>query len=165
METYKDMLQSPKWQKKRLEVFDQKGFKCEQCGEKEEQLAIHHKYYKKNHKPWEYEDDAYMVLCKSCHEKVHNAKKIVLTVKEAEIIMVIRECLNENEYKGLYEVLKLYEEYKTDFFFRFLPSLLLEETLLEIVREFIHSSQQVQLCWTEIRRLKEELSEYKTDQL
>ena len=161
METYKDLLQSPKWQKKRLEVFDQKGFKCEQCGEKEEQLAIHHKYYKKNHKPWEYEDDAYMVLCKSCHDAVHKAKKIVLTPKEAEMIMIIREKLNEHEYKGLYEVLKLYEEYETEFFFRFLPSLLLEENLLETVRDFIYNSQQVQLGWTEIIRLQDELSKYK----
>ena len=162
-QTYKEMLQSPLWQKKRLEVFNQKGFRCEECGDEESQLAVHHKYYKKDFKPWDYQDDAYMVLCTPCHEAVHKAKKIVLTPKEAEIIMIIRKKLNEHEHKGLYEVLKLCEEYKTEFFFRFLPSLLLEETLLETVREFISNSQQTQRCWTETRRLKDELRKYKTD--
>ena len=30
--TYSDKLKSPKWQKKRLEVLNLRGFKCEKCG-------------------------------------------------------------------------------------------------------------------------------------
>ena len=35
MTNYSKLLQSPKWQKKRLEIMNLRGFKCEECGEEE----------------------------------------------------------------------------------------------------------------------------------
>lgn len=34
-------------------------------------LNVHHKYYVTGLKPWEYEDDALVTLCKECHQKRH----------------------------------------------------------------------------------------------
>lgn len=34
-------------------------------------LNIHHKYYIVGHKPWEYDNDALVTLCKDCHQKRH----------------------------------------------------------------------------------------------
>lgn len=34
-------------------------------------LNVHHKYYIKGHKAWEYEDDALVTLCTECHSSIH----------------------------------------------------------------------------------------------
>lgn len=34
-------------------------------------LNIHHLYYVKNYKPWEYDDNALITLCADCHKKRH----------------------------------------------------------------------------------------------
>ena len=162
-QTYKEMLQSPLWQKKRLEVFNQKGFRCEECGDEESQLAVHHKYYKKDFKPWDYQDDAYMVLCTPCHDAVHKAKKIVLTPKEAKIIMIIREKLHEVDYYALHDTLNLYAKDNSKLFFYLLPYLICNTLILEPVRQFIHQAQQIKVHCNKIKELKDELSKYKTD--
>lgn len=66
--TYSEKLKSPKWQKKRLELLEQRGWKCEGCGEESKTLHVHHSYYSKDNLPWQYEDWAYKVLCEECHE-------------------------------------------------------------------------------------------------
>lgn len=65
-EKYKD----PRWQKKRLEVLNRAGFKCERCSDAASQLHIHHAYYKSGMKPWEYRDDTLFCLCEVCHSEV-----------------------------------------------------------------------------------------------
>ena len=74
---YTKLLQHPKWQKKRLEVLERAGFKCERCGAEEQQLHIHHWYYRKGKKPWEYEDRVFCCLCHTCHSAVRQAKGIM----------------------------------------------------------------------------------------
>ena len=72
--TYAEKLKDPRWQKKRLEVMQSAGFKCESCGDTEEELHVHHAYYEKDYEPWGYPDNAYMVLCSRCHNKWHNLR-------------------------------------------------------------------------------------------
>ena len=50
---------------------DRAGFACEECGDKDETLHAHHRYYEKDKAPWEYPDDAYECLCETCHNHVH----------------------------------------------------------------------------------------------
>jgi hypothetical protein len=59
----------PLWQKKRTEILQRAGFKCEHCGSEEETLHVHHWYYQRDKKPWEYENHALACLCEQCHEK------------------------------------------------------------------------------------------------
>jgi hypothetical protein len=75
MSSYSDKLKDPRWQKKRLEVLTRDGFRCQSCGDTETELMVHHIYYDKDFAPWEYQDEAYMTLCKSCHDKWHSIKK------------------------------------------------------------------------------------------
>lgn len=37
---------------------------------------VHHKYYVLNNLPWEYPDEALMLVCHSCHSDVHQTEKI-----------------------------------------------------------------------------------------
>jgi len=68
---YKQMLKDPRWQKKRLEVFERAGWKCESCGDGTTELHVHHVEYKKGAKPWEYSMNDLQCLCKHCHKKDH----------------------------------------------------------------------------------------------
>ena len=67
---YKD----PRWQKKRLEVMEACRFQCDNCGAKDKTLNVHHKSYKKNHAPWEYDYWELECLCEDCHSYKHNIK-------------------------------------------------------------------------------------------
>lgn len=69
--TYAEQLKSPKWQKKRLEILERDEFTCTSCGEKDSQLHVHHQYYGKNKKVWEYENETLLTLCGLCHNLEH----------------------------------------------------------------------------------------------
>lgn len=67
---YKEQLTNPKWQKKRLEIFERDKFTCQICLDTEETLQVHHKSYDKGKKAWEYGNDRLITLCKTCHERL-----------------------------------------------------------------------------------------------
>jgi hypothetical protein len=69
--TYRERLLDPRWQKRRLEVLDERGWKCENCGATEDTLHVHHGYYERGLDPWEYGDEYLHVLCDGCHSKTH----------------------------------------------------------------------------------------------
>lgn len=69
---YLELLKSAQWQRKRLEVLQRDNFTCKCCGSKEKSLHVHHLYYEKDKKPWEYPDSALVTLCEDCHRKRHN---------------------------------------------------------------------------------------------
>ena len=65
MANYSELLKSPKWQKKRLEILSRDNFKCKCCGDEETQLQVHHLEYKG--KPWEVDSSKLVTLCADCH--------------------------------------------------------------------------------------------------
>jgi len=65
--TYSEKLKDPRWQRKRLEIFNRAGFKCEECKEVDKTLHVHHRYYEKGVDPWDYPDNALQSLCEECH--------------------------------------------------------------------------------------------------
>lgn len=65
---YAEMLKSPLWQKKRLEIMQRDNFTCQYCGCNDRELHVHHFVYRKNSKPWEYNDNELITLCNKCHE-------------------------------------------------------------------------------------------------
>lgn len=69
--TYAEELRHPRWQERRLRVFEQAGFRCERCGCDDKQLHAHHKTYIKGRRPWEYADDLLECLCDTCHTLAH----------------------------------------------------------------------------------------------
>jgi hypothetical protein len=68
--TYWQQLQDPRWQRKRLEIFQRANFQCDQCGETLETLHIHHRYYQKGLMAWEYPNASLLCLCETCHPQV-----------------------------------------------------------------------------------------------
>jgi len=76
--TYQDQIKSPKWQKKRLEVLNERRFACEECRGKYTQLHVHHSYYKKGKKIWEYENYELRCLCEDCHKECHRINDEIL---------------------------------------------------------------------------------------
>jgi 5-methylcytosine-specific restriction endonuclease McrA len=68
--SYGELLRDPRWQRKRLEVMQREDFTCQNCGAKNQTLNVHHRYYAKGMKPWEYDDDTLHCLCEPCHEKI-----------------------------------------------------------------------------------------------
>ena len=70
--TYAEQLNSPKWQKKRLEILSRDNFACTNCGDNEKQLHVHHGSYLSGTKAWEYDNDMLHTLCCDCHEHLEN---------------------------------------------------------------------------------------------
>lgn len=72
-ETYQEMLRRPEWLCRRAEVIRAAGCECEECGLRGEGpypdrgFQVHHRYYLRGRKPWEYPDDALACLCERCH--------------------------------------------------------------------------------------------------
>lgn len=66
-------LASPKWKKKREEVFERYGKQCVECGSTKN-IQVHHLIYRKGHHLWEYNVNELIPLCKKCHQKIHDDK-------------------------------------------------------------------------------------------
>lgn len=73
--TYSEKLKSPKWQKKRLQILSRDGFTCRNCGNTENTLHVHHKFYRKGVEIWDYEDEVYETLCHECHSTITDLDK------------------------------------------------------------------------------------------
>lgn len=65
--TYKESLNHPLWQEKRLRIFERDKFTCQSCGNKEKQLQVHHLFYLDLPRAWDYPDDMLLTLCCDCH--------------------------------------------------------------------------------------------------
>lgn len=50
------------------------------------QLHIHHKYYIKGKKPWEYDNEALVTLCADCHQKRHQTSNIPMFSSTKELL-------------------------------------------------------------------------------
>jgi len=69
---YWHLLRDPRWQRKRLEVMERANFRCEYCSDAEATLNVHHGYYERGLKPWEYEDATLWCLCEDCHKQAQD---------------------------------------------------------------------------------------------
>ena len=90
---YSDKLKDPRWQKKRLEILEERKWLCESCGDGKKTLHVHHKYYDYDKDPWDYQSQAYSVLCEECHEDEHFSKKRV----EDQLIKCMRKHFLNDE--------------------------------------------------------------------
>ena len=72
MSNYSELLKDPRWQKKRLDIFNRDKFKCRSCEDTKKTLHVHHLYYDYKLKPWEYSDDDLVTLCEDCHNTIHS---------------------------------------------------------------------------------------------
>ena len=68
--TYREQLQHPKWQKKRLEIMQRDKWTCLSCAQMDHTLHVHHLYYMPKLKAWEYDNDGMVTVCYECHDKL-----------------------------------------------------------------------------------------------
>lgn len=88
---YEKKLRDPRWQKKRLEVFEAADWKCADCGDTKEELHAHHTGYD-GREPWDYPLVNLLCLCDTCHTIRHLKPEKVKAHAE-------RLCVN---YKTIY---------------------------------------------------------------
>lgn len=72
MNKYSEKLKDPRWQKKRLEIFQRDDFACQVCFDTGSPLAVHHLVYIPNMEPWDYPDKLLVTLCEEHHEYEFN---------------------------------------------------------------------------------------------
>jgi hypothetical protein len=71
---YWQLLQDPRWQKKRLQIMERDNWECKHCRNKGAKLNVHHYYYISKRMPWDYPDWALITVCDQCHEGEHGEK-------------------------------------------------------------------------------------------
>ena len=114
---YSEQYKHPEWQKKRLEILQRDEFRCLNCGEKEKELHVHHCYYEKDKKAWNYPGKCYITLCHVCHEKWHRLKNSIdknlsLLPEQLFNIDAILFILSNYALSSLENILRLvYKEY------------------------------------------------------
>jgi 5-methylcytosine-specific restriction endonuclease McrA len=106
--TYKEKLLDPRWQKKRLEVFERDSFKCQHCEDEQSTLHIHHTYYEYGKEIWDYEIESLITLCESCHSEHTRASRHIKNnlknlhsywLYEIEDIILYCSKMNPNELR------------------------------------------------------------------
>lgn len=120
MKTYAEKLKDPRWQKKRLEVFERDNFTCQICNSKDETLNVHHKKYSKSGNPWDIYSKFLITYCEDCHKIVEDSKVEINNIFQDvgyfhqtgnyEKIRTLIEgvSLNQELIPNLIEVLKSY---------------------------------------------------------
>lgn len=75
--SYKDLLRDPRWQRKRLGIFQRDNFACVACGAKDKELQVHHGYYGRGLMPWEHPAATLHTVCPDCHISWQSATAIL----------------------------------------------------------------------------------------
>lgn len=99
--TYAEKLHDPRWELFRQRAFRKHGLECRQCGEDKpatERNHVHHLRYINGREPWEYEIEDVMILCKECHDIIHNAEHAWRDVIRAMPPWAAVEWLDTAEY-------------------------------------------------------------------
>lgn len=73
--TYAEKLKDPRWQRKRLEIFQRDDFKCIWCKDSTKTLHVHHLKYERKNEPWDYNNEYLVTVCEYCHEIETNFRK------------------------------------------------------------------------------------------
>lgn len=119
--TYSEKLRDPRWQKKRLLILERDEWQCQLCYDKETMLVVHHRYYTPGAEPWEYPDEALVVLCDNCHQEEHEMVGVFQNLKQAlgkagaftkdihdlSVVFYDSPILNEPDWSIIEEELKM----------------------------------------------------------
>jgi len=64
--SYAEKLRDPRWQKKRLRIFERDEFRCRDCKADNRPLHVHHCFYAAGD-PWDTDDEFLITVCEDCH--------------------------------------------------------------------------------------------------
>jgi len=87
--SYAEKLRDPRWQRRRLEIFQRDNWKCQLCSRTDLELHCHH-LYRTTEDPWDEPDLHLLTVCQLCHEQqpsnphggFKNPKRLYLTDQE-----------------------------------------------------------------------------------
>ena len=96
-EEYAAKLKDPRWQKKRLTIFERDDWTCQNCFDTESTLAVHHRIYLPNIEPWDYPDELLITYCEDCHEQ----EKIDYPLAEQCLLKEVRSKLSSSNIISL----------------------------------------------------------------
>jgi hypothetical protein len=65
---YEQKLRDPRWQRKRLEIFQRDKWTCQLCSRTDLELHVHH-LHRTTENPWEEPDLHLLTVCRLCHEQ------------------------------------------------------------------------------------------------
>jgi hypothetical protein len=85
---YLEKLKDPRWQKKRLEIFERDNWTCQECHHTDRPLHVHHKLYIKDCEPWDCPNYLLITLCEDCHSFETKTSAACIT----ELIEAISRC-------------------------------------------------------------------------
>lgn len=117
MPTYGDKLRDPRWQKRRLDIFERDKWTCRVCADGKRNQQIHHSAYIPGIDPWDYPDHMLFDLCEKCHDKEGSGKlaadlELVDTLRLAGALngdilrfaMMIRDCKRAHPGSALSQI-------------------------------------------------------------
>lgn len=93
--TYSEKLKDPRWQKKRLEVFNRDGFTCKSCESTKKTLHVHHLNYIAGREPWDYDLEYFITLCEDCHAEVSELRPLYEKRVIAAFRMKVPDVFNQ----------------------------------------------------------------------
>ena len=84
---YQQKLLDPRWQKKRLDIFERDEWCCQKCFDGTATLHVHHRYYTRDANPWDYPMEALITLCEACHEE----ETLDRPIQEKALLQALRQ--------------------------------------------------------------------------
>ena len=76
--TYQEKLLDPRWQRKRLEVFNAAGWRCQECGADDQTRAAHHIFYPSCLEgPWDVPSEILLCLCEFHHRERQAVEQVM----------------------------------------------------------------------------------------
>ena len=73
---YAELLLREEWKVVRKRIVERDNYTCQDCGNDNCKLNVHHKIYINGKKPWEIPDNVLISLCDNCHTKAHENRTI-----------------------------------------------------------------------------------------
>ena len=115
MSNYSELLKDPRWQKKRLEIFQRDNWTCQHCLSEDKTLNVHHMRYADL--PWEANNDWMVTLCCECHkieedlcEQNHGLKQIACFAN-IPVLLQLELIVRVIDGGGISEIHKLIKGY------------------------------------------------------
>jgi hypothetical protein len=97
MSVYSEKLKDPRWQKKRLEIFERDLWRCSKCYDSLSTLVVHHRIYLLGKEPWDYPDELLITLCENCHEE----ERVNIELAESGLIESVKRIFLSEDMHSL----------------------------------------------------------------
>lgn len=102
--SYAELLRDPRWQRRRLEIFQRDGWACRVCGRKDKTLQVHHRLYRG--RPWDAPKKWLETICSDDHEAIEPITRMLRNLEPdtpfaaAHVAAVLFDVADEMEKGG-----------------------------------------------------------------